>query len=232
MSSTEQYARRFAGPIGDYFLETQTKVLVDSLASSQGTTVLDVGGGHAQLALPLARRGFDVTVLGSDASCRQRLDRVMAGVPFRFAIGDLQALPFDRQQFDIVVGFRMLAHVRQPNQFLAGLCRVSRQLVVVDYPDWRSANWFAGPLYRLKLLVERDTRRYRCFSATEIAGWFRDNDFSVIRRRGQFVLPMAVHRAVNWPRMTRLVEESARGMGVTDSWGSPVIVAAERSASP
>ena len=43
--------------------------------------MLDVGGGHGQLAIPLCRAGYRVTVLGSDASCRRRLEALVAGAP-------------------------------------------------------------------------------------------------------------------------------------------------------
>ena len=74
-SSTDEYAQRFAGPVGDYFLEVQTEAVRKLMPSPVGCSVLDVGGGHAQLAGPLVEAGYDVTILASDESCRDRLDR-------------------------------------------------------------------------------------------------------------------------------------------------------------
>ncbi|MDQ2673475.1 MAG: methyltransferase, partial [Chloroflexota bacterium] len=66
-SSSEAYARRFAGPVGQWFLELQARLTLESLAGlPPGATILDVGGGHAQLAPPLVEAGYRVTVVGSD----------------------------------------------------------------------------------------------------------------------------------------------------------------------
>ena len=70
VSSSDEYARRFGGPVGEYFLNVQTKIVRSFLPSPENCRVLDVGGGHAQLAVPLIADGYDVTVLGSDDCCR------------------------------------------------------------------------------------------------------------------------------------------------------------------
>jgi len=66
-TSSDAYARRFAGPLGEYFLEVQSRLTLDLLAPWPGARVLDVGGGHGQTIGALVESGFDVTVLGSAA---------------------------------------------------------------------------------------------------------------------------------------------------------------------
>src|SRR3954467_14158863 len=73
-TSSEDYARRFTGAVGRWFIETQTRITLGFLgALPVGASVLDVGGGHAQITPPLLEAGYEVTVAGSDPSCRARL---------------------------------------------------------------------------------------------------------------------------------------------------------------
>src|SRR5262245_52202275 len=69
------YARRFEGPVGEWFLQTQREAVTGFLRSQGATvsTVLEVGGGHGQLAPALLRQGYRVVVHGSSPSCHERL---------------------------------------------------------------------------------------------------------------------------------------------------------------
>jgi hypothetical protein len=73
VTSSEDYARRFSGRAGEYFLQVQDRAVQQALAHKPGRTVLDVGGGHGQVASGLASAGYEVTVLGSDNVCFDRL---------------------------------------------------------------------------------------------------------------------------------------------------------------
>src|SRR5688500_12863700 len=69
-TSSDDYARRLAGPVGEWLLGMQTRVTLDLIQGlPRGAAVLDVGGGHAQPATPLIDAGYAVTVVGSDLSC-------------------------------------------------------------------------------------------------------------------------------------------------------------------
>ena len=83
------------------------------LADRPGATLLDVGGGHNQLAGPLARRGHQVTVVSSDPSCRHRLEADIASGLVSFTTGNLIALPFADRSFDVAVSIRLVPHCRR-----------------------------------------------------------------------------------------------------------------------
>src|SRR3954463_13431369 len=73
-TSSEDYARRFTGAVGRWFVETQTRITLELLrALPVGASILDVGGGHAQIAPPLIAAGYEVTIAGSDPICSARL---------------------------------------------------------------------------------------------------------------------------------------------------------------
>lgn len=232
-TSSEEYARRFGGEVGRFFLEVQNATVLDLLAPwppSGETRILDVGGGHAQLAPVLVERGFRVTVAGSDEVCRERLDRALPRGSFEFRSCDLLSLPFPDRAFDAVVSLRLLAHVERWPDLIAELCRVSNRTVILDYSDSRSFNQLYGPLFSWKKAVERNTRTYRVFKPGQIAAEAARHGCGLPVERRQFFLPMVVHRVVKSGRFSRLSERASSALGLTRWLGSPVILRVEREA--
>jgi 2-polyprenyl-3-methyl-5-hydroxy-6-metoxy-1,4-benzoquinol methylase len=226
-TASEDYARRFAGPVGAYFLEVQARLALDLLRPFAGASVLDVGGGHAQLAGPLADQGFKVTVLGSSDACAARLRPLLDQGRAAFRRGDLLAAPFVDGSFDVVLAFRVLPHVDAWPKLLGELCRLARRAVVVDYPTRRSVNAIAGPLFEVKRGVEGDTRSFLVFREAEIRDGFAAHGFAVTGREPQFFFPMALHRAARSARLARALEGFASLAGLRRALGSPVILRAE-----
>lgn len=227
-SSSDDYARRFSGPSGAWMLEVQERGFVEVLSTAPGVTVLDVGGGHGQLALPLARRGWQVTVFASDPSCRHRIDRAVSEGLVRFQTGDLLNLPFADRSFDTVVSVRMLTHCRRWERFVAELCRVASRAVIVDYPTSQSVNRIAPALFGAKKRLEGNTRLWRLFRHREVENAFAAAGFGVHARRPQFFLPMVLHRMLRVLPASKALEGLAAGLGLTNRWGSPVILEARR----
>lgn len=227
-TSSDDYAGRFAGPVGAFLLDVQARLTLAALASYPRAGVLDVGGGHAQTLAPLAEAGFPVTVFGSDPACAQRLRPWLETGRARFASGDLLALPFQPASFDVVLSYRLLPHVARWPELIGELCRVARRAVVVDYPTRRSANAVAELLFGLKKGVEGNTRPFRVFRDRDVAAVFAVHGFSVAGRAPEFFWPMALHRALGRPRLSRLLERLASLLGLTRALGSPVILRATR----
>ena len=225
-SSTDDYARRFAGSVGRYFLEVQWRTVRDMLPPAENCRVLDIGGGHAQLAAPLVASGYDVTVFGSDDSCRDRLDREVGSNNYQLVTGDLLDLPLDTGSFDVVLAFRLLPHLSNWQRCIAETCRVAKRCVILDYPDLRSVNWVSNQLFAVKKLVEHNTRTYQCFRRSEIITQLRSNQFHQVDIRGQFSFPMALHRLVRIAALSRLTERIAKTCGLTQLLGSPIIMMA------
>jgi SAM-dependent methyltransferase len=227
-TSSEDYARRFAGPVGGYFLAVQAETVLDLLSPWPGARVLEVGGGHAQLAAPLVERGFEVTVTGSTEACRERLDRSLAPGSFAFEVCDPARLPFPDRSFDVVLAVRLLTHLEDWSAALAEMCRVARRAVIVDYPDTRSFNRLYGALFAWKKAVEGNTRTFRCFSPGEVIAECRRHGFGRPAVRRQFFVPMVVHRALGRAGISRILERASGLLGLTRALGSPVILRAER----
>ncbi len=228
-TSSDAYARRFSGPVGRFFLDVQSRATLELLQPWLPCSVLDVGGGHAQLAAPLAHAGCGVTVLGSSTECARRLEPLLRDRRAAFVTGDIQAAPFGDQSFDVVLAFRLLPHVARWEALLVELGRLARRAVVVDYPTRRSVNAVADAFFGLKRGVERDTRPFRVFGEREIAGAASAAGLGETARRPQFFAPMALHRALRAVTVSRALESTARLVGLTRWLGSPVVLRLEKN---
>jgi 2-polyprenyl-3-methyl-5-hydroxy-6-metoxy-1,4-benzoquinol methylase len=227
-TSSDAYARRFEGATGRFFLERQRDAVLGLLAAFPRASVLDVGGGHGQLTGPLVEAGHEVTVLASDAACEARVRGWTESGRARFLAADLVEPGLAERSFDVVLSLRLLPHVRSVDAVVAALARLARRAVIVDYPTRRSVNAVSGLLFGLKHGVEGDTRPFRVFRDREIEAAFAAHGFAPTGRRGQFVAPMALYRALGSAGLARGLEGMARVVGLTALLGSPVVLRLER----
>ena len=222
-TSHDDYARRFSGEVGRWFLERQKKIVLELLAPFGTCTILEVGGGHAQLTQGFVGAGHKVTVQGSDASCAARLRRIYSERDVPFLLGPLEHMPVGDRAFDVVVTVRTMAHVDDPPAFLAECARVARRAVLFDYPSRRSVNRFADVFFDAKQSIERDTRRYQSFSDRDVAQWMAKAGFRPQRSIRQFFWPMAIHRFHKSEPVAGALEKVPELLGLTGALGSPVL---------
>ena len=225
--------RRFGGPIGDLVASTQAQVLANFIGRIQDRAILDVGTGTGRAALLLARGGAVVT--GVDASdamlevarARARQD----GIAVTFARGDAHALDFGDRRFDVVVCLRVLMHTPEWRRVIAELCRVAGRLVLVDYPAAWSFALLESLSRRAAHSVGVKTEPYRVFTDRAIANAFAAHGFRVRSMHRQFVLPIALHKAIGSRGFTTGVEGLFDRAGLNKAFGSPVSIVAERCTS-
>ncbi len=228
-TSSDEYARRFAGPSGEWMLAVQERLTQRLLAEPPPASVLDVGGGHGQLAIPLAHAGYAVTVLGSAESCRRRIESILSDGRAQFVVGNVIALPFEDHSFDVVLAFRMLTHCEAWERLVAELCRVARRAVMVDYPTKQSLNILAPGFFNAKKRIEVNTRTWTLFRHAEVREAFKRVGWKRTRMAAQFFLPMVLHRMLKRRGLSAALESACRAMGLTWLAGSPVIARFEPS---
>lgn len=227
-TASDSYARRFAGAAGAYLLAKQEAAIRAVLGDWRGGSVLDVGGGHAQLTPILSTLSSQILVFGSDERSLERVRREFPGCAT--AAGDLLELPFEPATFDLVVAVRLLSHVRNWPRLLSELCRVARSTVIFDYPRTTGFNGMTPLLFPLKLRLEGDTRRYRNFRDAELDAALTACGFKPRRREVQLLLPMVAHRRAHGAAPLRMVERAAKTLCITRLFGSPVVLRADRRA--
>jgi 2-polyprenyl-3-methyl-5-hydroxy-6-metoxy-1,4-benzoquinol methylase len=222
---------RFSGPIGRLVAETQARQVLDGLAPLSGRTVLDVGTGTGRAAIVLAKAGAVVT--GVDASremlaVAERRARD-AGAAVTFAAGDAHHLDFADRAFDSVVCLRVLMHTPDWRGSLAELCRVASRRLVFDYPSLYSAAALQAAVRGVTHRFNPSVEAYRVFAPSAVSRALAASGFHVVRTHRQFVLPIALHKALNSAAFTSGVEGALTRVGVMRLFGSPVTVIAERA---
>ena len=216
-ASSDEYAARFGNSVGQWMLQAQENALF-RLLDNECTTVLDVGGGHGQIAIPLAKHGRSVTVVGSSHVCAQRLTPYIESGTISFKTGNLIDLPFA-----LTTSFRLISHCTNWRTLVAELCRVSEHAIIIDYPVWLSVNILTPLLFFLKRKVEGNTRTYRMFSTWELKQEFKKHGFRLERSYKLFVWPMALHRLLKNIPISKTLEAPLRSIGITRLFGSPVV---------
>jgi ubiquinone/menaquinone biosynthesis C-methylase UbiE len=223
-------ARRFGGPIGDLVARGQADVLAGMLGDVEGRRVLDVGTGTGRAAFLLAAAGAQVT--GVDASeqmlsiARERARHEQA--PIVFQTGDAHELEFPPRSFDLVLSLRVLMHTPRWRQCIAELCRVSDRAVILDYPALCSTALLQSAARQALHRFGLSSEPYRVFSDSVIRSELARHGFRIAAMHRQFVLPIAVHKAVGSPKFTRTAEGWLAQAGLLRLFGSPVTAYAER----
>ena len=222
---------RFSGPIGKLIAETQARQILSFLGPLDGRRILDVGTGTGRAAIALAKAGAIVT--GVDAS-REMLAVAgrrarEEGVTVAFASGDAHRLDFPDRSFDAVVCLRVLMHTPDWRASLGELCRVASHRVVFDYPSLHSAAAIQAAVRRVTRLFSASVEAYRVFSPSAVEQVIGAAGFRIAGEHRQFVLPIALHKAVNSEAWTTRVEGALDRAGVMRLLGSPVTIVAQRT---
>jgi SAM-dependent methyltransferase len=233
-TASDDYASRFSGATGRYFLAVQERTISDLLGSPGPRRILEVGGGHAQLAPGLLEAGHEVWVQGSAPSCAKRLAPLFARYPgrLRFVVSNLWSLPFPDRAFDAVIAVRLLAHVAQFEPLLREMARVSDGRVIVDFPPVFSANLWQPLLFGIKRRVEGNTRPFFCYDVRQLYPPLRAAGFGRFRVEKQFTLPMVIHRKALSPAFSAAIETACRRAGLTRLLGAPAVLLTERLPDP
>ena len=239
VTSSDEYANgRFGGAIGRWLLDEQARAMTALLDHIGGRSlrVLDLGGGHGQLTRLFVARGHDIVVHGSTDGCFGRLESLRRAHPHRVSasVSSLWNLPFADRLFDLVVAIRVFGHVVRWRELVAEMTRVSRQYVVIEFARARptSSNILPGvgdAVFGLKRLVEKSTRPYFTYREDTLTTALTVHGFSPVAVRGQFAMPMALHRMGRSPVASRAIEGTLRHIGIGARFRSPALLLAERA---
>ena len=146
-TSSADYARRFAGAVGAWFLDVQARITLDLLAAARARACSRSAAATASSRGPLAEAGHAVTVHGSAGACGQRVQPSWTRAARASRRATCCALPWPDRAFDVVLAFRLLPHVERWRELVGRAGRVARRAVIVDYPTRRSVNAVSGALF-------------------------------------------------------------------------------------
>lgn len=226
-TASADYAMRFSGDVGRYFLERQASIILGMVGGGQ-KTILEVGGGHLQLTPYLLKAGHHVCVQGSTDQAISGVSQLELDFPGQCTgvVSNLDKLPFEDRSVDVVIAVRLLCHVDCWEKVLAEMCRVARRTVVFDYPPSSSFNMLYPLLFQYKLRAEKNTRPFTRFRAIELSEALEKYSYAPRRLEREFFLPMVVHRMLKRRKCSELIEGVASVCGLTRMFGSPIILSA------
>ncbi|MDD5195890.1 MAG: class I SAM-dependent methyltransferase [Candidatus Omnitrophica bacterium] len=228
-TSSEGYAGRFAGKTGRYLLRVQENGIRQMLKGfGPGSTVLEVAGGHGQITQMLVESGYRVDLFVSPGACNRRLESFIRNSRVRLIEGELNRIPYSSQSIDVVIALRLICHLAGWRAQIAELCRVARRAVIIDYPCARSINILAPRLFPVKKAYEGNAREYALFSDKRLDSEFSLHGFVPAARYRQFFFPMVLHRMLNRPAFSKMIEGLARVVFLPQYFGSPVILRMDR----
>jgi 2-polyprenyl-3-methyl-5-hydroxy-6-metoxy-1,4-benzoquinol methylase len=163
--------------------------------------VLDVPCGGGRVTVHLAKKGYNVSAADISEGMIQVARENITKNNFNCSveIQDLEKLSLADKSFDTIICFRLFHHLPTPKiraQIVSELCRVTAKSVVISYFNPVSLTalerkfraWRRG-----KPLEEFDT------PLAEVAGYFRENGFQLVKDFAQRRLVHNLHLAVFAP---------------------------------
>ena len=192
--------------------------------------VLDVGAGTGKLSIPLSLQYENVLALDFSPEMIKVaiINAKKRGIELKTIVCDSQRLCFNDKTFDCVVSSRMLMHLTDWRKGIAELCRVSKTVVILDFPPLLSFGSFDSLLKQFIQLFISHTQTCKTFLVDSIVEEFQKNHFKVVLKKRQFFLPYSFHRRLNQPRLSVIIEKFFDTIGFIKLMGSPVIVKAIR----
>ena len=144
--------------------------------------VLDIATGPGYIAEAFARVsqeaiGVDLTGAMLSIARERTQQRGVANVSFR--IGDAQNLPFESEEFDLVVSRLALHHVQNPLQALREMTRVLRRGGTVLIEDIFASEHPGRAAYHDRWETLRDPSHVRALPLSELLQLFRDADLEI-----------------------------------------------------
>ena len=233
-SSSNEYAKRFAGEAGAYFLETQKNCVVKLLSNlvlpNENPKILELGGGHCQLLDTYLDLGFFVTIQGSDE--RSFIRPTELGYKnnakifyLELPINKLETIPDN--SYDIVSGIRLMAHIANWQNYLEQALRISKHGIIFDYASLYTINILSPILFSLKKRIEKNTRPFYCQSSSDVIKTLNKHGAKEVDSIPQFIFPMGIHRIIKSKALSQKLENLGSKLGLS-YLGSPVVVFAKK----
>jgi ubiquinone/menaquinone biosynthesis C-methylase UbiE len=139
---------------GDYetfakYMEPGALEIMASWQLKPGSSLLDVGCGAGQIAIPAARNGVKVTGVDiATNSLEQARSRAKAeGLTVQFDEGDAEDLPYLDASFDTVVSLVGAMFAPRPEKVAAEMTRITRPGGRIMMVNWTAAG-FVGQMFK------------------------------------------------------------------------------------
>lgn len=217
------YASWFRSPLGEAVWADERRALEHAIGPVSGLRILDAGTGEGRYAMELEAAG--ASVVGLDRSTGM-LDAARArggagAAKPEWVQGDVRALPFRSNSFDVAIAVTVLCFAAEPDRLIGELARVVRpggRVVIGELGRW--STWAMGR--RLRRFRGSDRWRKAHF-------WSRRELKSLLAGAG--LKPTTEGAAVFYPKglyHCRALRTTDEVLGRHFSFGAAFIVAVGR----
>jgi len=155
-----------------------------------GARVLDIGCGLGQTTAMLMLLRPDLKVIGVDLKEAPTWGKLKRCNGCQFQVADALSLPFDREEFDMVVSFGVVEHVEDDKRALDEIHRVlvvGGHNVIFNLP-----NKYALPEFLGKMLI--GAHHLRRYTKQQIITLLTNAGFRDLRIEREFIVPAHVDR--------------------------------------
>ncbi len=220
---------RFGGSFGRYLRDIEVKIF-SSVIEATHNRVLDIGAGTGKLCIPLSSQSREVIALDLSKEMIKiaKMNAEIEDVRIMTVVCDAEQLCFDDKTFDCVVSSRLLMHLPDWRNGISEMCRVSKFLLIIDFPPFSSFAVIDSFFKKLKKFFISSTQTYKTFFIRGVIDELQKNQFQVVTIHRQFFLPIAVHRWLDNPMLSDRVEKIFKITGLLRLLGAPVTVKAKR----
>lgn len=164
-------ARTVQGMIYQQRMRTVLK-WIDDLALPRGSRVLEIGSGAGLTTIELASRGYVVDAIDSSEAMVERTLLSVTGSDVGSQVkvfrGDAEALPFEDNQFALVLALGVIPWLESPDTAIREMTRVAKPggYVILTSDNYMRLNHFADPrrspvLAPLRRFLKRALERAR-----------------------------------------------------------------------
>jgi SAM-dependent methyltransferase len=147
---TRQKATWESGDFGEVakFIEPVAAEFMSRIDLRPGTKVLDAACGTGNLAVIAAQRGCITSGLDIASNLvLQARDRAMQNsLEIEFAEGDVEAMPYANESFDLVVSMYGVMFAPRPDRVVSELCRVTKPGGLIALANW-TPDGFIGKMF-------------------------------------------------------------------------------------
>lgn len=150
---SHSYSKQNIAELHSFKKDAWRKLILDHAPEKECLRVLDVGTGPGFFAINLAMDGHQVTAVDcTQAMLDHAAENAQAyGVKVEFAMANAHELPFEDEEFDLVISRNVVWNLEEPEKALEEWSRVLKQNGRLVYYD---ANWYLH-------LFDEDVRQTR-----------------------------------------------------------------------
>jgi len=176
------------------WLILEDELLLETLVKNEKLRILDAGCGFGHLLKSIQQRSLRVESFGIDASCKMlKMGKEKLEVSSHLTCGDVMALPFNDNSFDMIISMEVIEHLPHPLTFLLEAKRVLKKggFLIIITENRLDLTQISYKLKRETHQVAGDPTHINVLTIHELSQLFDKAEFTDVKVRAiKFWLPL------------------------------------------